>query len=120
EAYIAGRTDIKRLTVLHLSDVRRKLVDYFGEEKPLAEISPGDADDFRLDLMQRLGDNTVRRQCGRAKQFFRAAVRKRLIPENPFGDMKSCGVQANRSRDYFLTLEDAAKVLDACPNAQWR
>jgi integrase len=118
--YIASRTDVKPLTTRHLNDARRNLVAFFGEDKALADISPGDADEFRRDLLLRLGDNTVRRQCGRAKQFLRAALRKRLIRENPFADMKGCGVQANRSRDYFLTREDAAKVLEACPDAQWR
>jgi len=119
-SYIKGRTDVKPLTIRHLNDARRNLIAYFGEEKPLADITPGDADDFRRNLLQRLGDNTVRRQCGRAKQFFRAAVRKRLICENPFGDMKGCGVQANRSRDYFISRQETAVVLEACPDAEWR
>jgi integrase len=29
-------------------------------------------------------------------------------------------VLANRERDYFVTQEEAQKVLDACPDAQWR
>ena len=43
------------------------------------EVTPGDADEFRRFLLGHLGENTVRRHCGRAKQFFRAAVRKRLL-----------------------------------------
>lgn len=120
DSYIVGRTDVKPLTTRHLNDARRDLVAYFGEDKPLADVTPGDADDYRLHLLGRLGDNTVRRKCGRAKQFFRAAVRRRLIAENPFADMKGCGVQANRARDYFLTRLDAQKVSDACPDSQWR
>ena len=34
--------------------------------------------------------------------------------------MKGCGVRANPSRFYFITREEAQKVLDACPDAQWR
>ncbi len=30
------------------------------------------------------------------------------------------GVQANRARDYFIKREEAAKVLKACPDSQWR
>jgi integrase len=118
--YIASRTDVKPLTIRHLKDARRNLVAFFGENKPLAEITPGDADDFRRNLLQRLGDNTVRRQCGRAKQFFRAALRKRLIQSDPFGDMKGCGVRANKSREYFITRDMAQRVLDAYPDGEWR
>jgi hypothetical protein len=65
-----------------------------------------------------LGENTARRICGRSRQFFRAAQRNRLIAENPFADMTCITVQANRRRDYFITREDAAKVLEACPDSQ--
>ncbi|MBA3482843.1 MAG: tyrosine-type recombinase/integrase [Pirellulales bacterium] len=34
--------------------------------------------------------------------------------------MKGVSVRANKARDYFVPREDAAKVLDACPDAQWR
>ena len=118
--HIESRTDVKPLTTRHFNDARRKMIAFFGEDKPIADISPGDADSFRLFLRANLAENTTRRMCGRAKQFFRAALRKRLIPENPFADMEACGVVANRSRNYFLTREDAAKVLEACPDSQWR
>ncbi len=120
DQYISGRTDIKPSTRTNLEQVRRNLVDYFGGDKLLADIAPGDADEFRVNLLGKLGENTVRRNCGRARQFFRAAVRKRLIQENPFGDMKGCAVKATTDRFYFVTRETAAKVLEACPDAQWR
>ena len=118
--YLTGRTDIKPSTRTNLEQVQRNLLDFFGADKPLREVSPGDADGFRVFLLGKLAENTVRRNCGRAKQFFRAALRKRLIQENPFADMKSCTVQANASRFYYVTRDEAQKVLDACPDAQWR
>jgi len=120
DQYIASRADVKPGTETNLKQARKKLVEYFGESKPLGAITPGDADQFRQHLESKLGINTTRRHCGRAKQFFRAAVRKRLIPENPFGDQKGLAVRANPSRFYFLSREDAQAVLDACPDAQWR
>jgi hypothetical protein len=120
DRYIEGRTDVKPNTRAHLKRARNNLVDYFGAEKPLSEITPGDTDDFRVRLLQTLADNTVRRICGRAKQFFRAAVRKRLIAESPFADMKGTGVRANKSREHFVTREVAEKVLAACPDPEWK
>ena len=120
DGYIADRTDIKPWTKTNLKQARNNLVAYFGKTRRLAEITAGDADEFRRQLLTRLGENTVRRHCGRAKQFFRHAVRKELIAKNPFADMRGCGVKANRERDYTVTREVAQKVLDACPNAEWR
>ena len=55
----------------------------------------------------------------RAKQFFRDALRGKLIAENPFADVKAPS-QVNESRMAFIDLETAYKVLDACPDAEWR
>jgi integrase len=118
--YLAIRTDVKPSTMCNYRQVRSNLIDFFGFDKPLAEITPGDADEFRVQLQSKLADNTVRRNCGRAKQFFRAAVRKKLIPENPFGDLKGCGVMANESRFYTVTRKEAQQVLAACPDTQWQ
>ena len=38
---------------------------------------------------------------------------------SPFEDLTSA-TQANRTRDYYISLKEAQRVLDACPDAQWR
>ena len=120
DAYIAARCDTKASTRLVYGHTRRNLLEYFGEDKPLRDVTPGDADEWRLHLVrQKLADNTVRRRSGIAKQFFTAAVRKGLIERNPFADLKAA-VQANVSRMYFITRQEAQDVLNACPNAEWR
>ena len=68
DAYIEGRPDVKPNTVMNLNQARGWLVEFFGADRSLGEITPGDADDFRRWLFGRLGDNTARRHCGRAKQ----------------------------------------------------
>ena len=120
--YIGKRVDVKSSTATVYGHTRRCLVDYFGGNRSLRDISAGDADEWRLWLSHHeyLADNTVRRRCGIAKQFFRAALRKRLITENPFAEMRACLVRENRQRDYFVTRDETSKILDACPDAQWR
>jgi integrase len=66
-----------------------------------------------------LADNTVRRRCGIAKQFFRAAERKGLIAKNPFADLVAA-VRANASRFHFISREIAERIIEACPSAEWR
>ena len=85
--------------------MRRNLIGFFGPDKPLREITPGDADKWRLYLIgnQKLGRNTVRRRCGIAKQFFRAATRQKLISENPFEDLASAVGASENKRDEFIT-----------------
>ncbi len=120
-ALIEDRTDVKESTATIYGHTKRCLLKFFGTSKPLEEITAGDADRFRRFLGRAkpegegLADNTVNRRCGIAKQFFRAAKRQRLIAENPFADMKGVTVRANKSREFFITREMAAKVLEACP-----
>jgi integrase len=121
DEYIASRADVKRSTAIVYGHTRRCLVEYFGSDKALHEVTPRDGDRWRLWLVteELLADNTVRRRCGIAKQFFRAAVRDRLIAENPFRDLVAA-VRRNDKRYYFVTQEEAQKVLEACPSVEWR
>ena len=118
--YIAKRVDVKQTTRDHFDRARRNLIEFLGADTPLSAITPADGDDFRAHLLTTMADNTVRRICGRAKQFFRYAVRKRLLTESPFDDMRGTHVRANRSRDAFITPDMAYKVMDACPDNEWR
>jgi integrase len=119
DSYITGRTDIKPRTRLNLEACAARLVEFFGAERPLGEIQAGDADDFCSWLRSRYAQATAARTIKRAKQFFRSAVRKKLIGENPFADCKA-GHQSNRARSFFVTREAAQLVLDNCPDLEWR
>jgi site-specific recombinase XerD len=56
----------------------------------MAEVTPADGDKFReyLATTARLSPATVGKRLQIARQFFRAAMRARAIPENPFADVK--------------------------------
>ena len=114
---------MKPATVVVWGHVKRNLIDFFGANKPLRDITPGEAEDWRQHLASEKGEglseNTIRKRCQFAKMFVQAAVRHRLIDENPFAELKG-KVQANPTRSYFITRADTQKVLDACPNVQWR
>jgi len=117
--YIESRTDVKPRTRVNLEQAEKDLAGLFAS-KHLDEITPGDAEDFRVYLKSRgLAEGTIRRRCKRAKQFFIAAVKRKLIAENPFADIK-CGDYANQTRYYFVSQEESWAMLNACPDAEWR
>ena len=120
DGYIAGRTDAKPRTLINLDQARKRLLTFFGADKQIREVTEADAEEFyRWLLAEGLALNTARRLSGRAKQFMRFAVRKRLIPGNPFADVKTT-VGSNPERKFFVTRDVAGKVLDACPDTEWR
>ena len=125
--YFAHLT-VKPGTATAYGHTRRCLIDHFGEHKALRDIDTADADKWRQWLrtsnvrdLERdvISEATIARRVGVARQMFKRAVKWKLIPENPFADVKA-GSQTNRSRMFFVTPEMTAKVLDACPDNHWR
>ncbi len=51
DGYVASRQDVKGTTATVDGHTRRNLIDYFGADKPLRDITPGDADQWRLCLV---------------------------------------------------------------------
>ncbi len=100
--------------------------------RTLNSITAEDAHQFRVWMDKRkirqttsprkgepMAENGKRKHISAAKMFFNAAKRRGLIESNPF-EAQVSGSQANRSRDHYITPEDAAKVLEAAPDTPWR
>jgi len=120
DRYLDGRVDVKASTKVVMGHTRRCLLDHFSPDRSLRSFTPADADSFRIYLkMEGLAENTIRRRIGIARQFFTAAIRARLLTENPFDEIPASMI-ANEQRMRFVTREDSAAVLNACPDDQWR
>ena len=117
--YVTGRVDVKPATKEVWRQGEMGLVEFFGADKPIGEVSPGDADNYKLHLMgKKLASMTVRKRLQFATMIFRAAMRRRLIPDSPFADVSIKASMPDRSR--FITREEMAAILEACPNLDWR
>lgn len=110
---------IKPSTIAATAAAYKSLREYFGDDKLLRTITKGDAKAWRTNLAAEYADNTVRKRTAQAKTLFRAAIDHELIDRNPFDGLKSTLVE-NRARDYFVTRDEADKVLAACPTLEWR
>lgn len=117
------RADAKPRTIINLNVSRRELVGFFGEDRPMGEITSGHAIEFRSAMLGRgLADNTVRRHLGRARQFFAAAIDKGLIQKNPFFHRQiKVAVRGNPDRRQFIPREVIDRVLAVCEDdIQWQ
>ena len=113
------------------NNLKINLTEFFSEDQLISEILPGDADDFRRwlarkggrrkgeDKNQGLAQATVSRRCGMAKSWFKMALRKGWIKENPFEDQQRES-EANGERDYFVDLDITRKLFDACKDTNFR
>jgi integrase len=118
--YVARRVDVKPATKEVWSQVTRNLLECFGEQRDLRTIDETAAEDFKLFLLKaKLASTTVSKRLQFARQFFRAAVKRKLIPSNPFAEVASkATIKSDRQR--FITWEDTQRLLDSCPNTDWR
>ena len=98
-------------TLRNVDIVSDNLKTFFGQDKLIQDVSPGDADEFKAFLTsagrqdgEALGQATVSRRCGRSRQIFGFAVRKRWLSSNPFAHI-SRSSEANRSRDFYVPRE---------------
>lgn len=130
DSYLNRRSDVKSSTALIYNHVVNNLKTYFGEDKLLRDISPANSLDFQRWLkgspnlrsgVNGLSDSTVKRRCGITRQFFNDAVDRKLIPSNPFNHKQiKVTASSNTSRQYFVTEEESASVMAACPDHEWR
>ncbi len=120
--YIERRKDVKPGTRQRLKDAEKKLNAFFRGDR-LEDVTQKHAENFRIHLKANCGmaENTVRRHIAMARQFFTAAISADLITRNPFlGKGQPVSVRPNESKFFYVTREIAQKVLDACPDAEWR
>ena len=120
--YIESRPDVKAITKGKWQNAANKLSAFF-KEQPIDEITVQQAKDYRVYLKSTMGleENTVRRLIGLSRQFLNAAIDAEIMTKNPFrGRGQPVSVRANPARFYYVTQEMAMKVLEACPDEEWR
>jgi integrase len=117
--YIDSRSNLKPNTRRNYDTTKRLLEKHFQSDRPINSIHAGHARDYREWLIGKYATATVAREIKRARQFFEYAKDCRLITENPFAKIKS-GSQKNVSRKCFVDRATIDKVLDACPDGEWR
>ncbi|HEX4130875.1 MAG TPA: tyrosine-type recombinase/integrase [Pirellulales bacterium] len=117
--YVSRRIDVKPATKEVWGQVTRNLREHFGDDRELATISEADADDFKMYLTSEgLAPTTVHKRLQFARMFFRGAMKRRLIPSNPFADVTAkAAVRQDRQR--FVTVEETERLLELC-DPTWR
>jgi len=117
--YLASRSDLAPATLSRMNDTARLLVEHFGTERRLDQVTASDAEAFIHALEKRYAPNTVRRVTGWCRQFFTAAIKREMLTRNPFADLPGT-TRPNRSRSHYVSREEAQALIDAAPDAEWR
>jgi len=109
----------KPTTARNYDRARRLLEEFFGKERTLGSITEGDADAYKRWLLDRYAAASASVDLRRARQYLKAAVRRRLIAVNPFAEVP-CGPQVNDDRIVYVSPDTIEAVIAACPDDDWR
>ena len=97
----------------------RNLKGHFGDGRDIKSVTVADAEAFKAYLIdEALSSTTVHKRLQFARAFFRAALKRKHIDENPFAEVSSKAVMdGNRMR--FVTREEIDRIL-AIASLDWR
>ena len=129
ERYMSTK-EVKEGTMRTYEQCATSLIRHFGKERRLDTIKAMDADEWRSTLAKTgkirkmrgtrsLAGATVAKRINVAKAMFTTAATWGLIDRSPFTGMKS-GSQVNQRRSHFVSAEETRRLLDECPDAEWR
>lgn len=118
-SYILSRPDVKPATLEVWQQPCRNLTEFFGDDKPLRNITTGDCDQFKAWLLtQDLATATVAKRLSFARTFLHVARKHKLIDENPFSEVKIPAANVG-ARQRFIDRDALQKLFDVA-NPTWR
>lgn len=119
QRYVDNRSDVKPASKAIWRQGEKGLCDYFEASADLAAITEGMAEDYRQHLIRsKLATATIKKRLDFGRQVFRSAVKHRLIPANPFNEVR---IRVHLpDRRHFISQDDAMRLIDASPNEDWR
>ena len=119
QQYIDERQDTASANTLrnHRQSMN-KVRKHFGDTI-LAAITVTATKRFRDKLLTTLAPATVSREIRRNKQFMDQAIDEGIITTNPFDGIYGRN-EDNDQRMYYIDVDTILRVIDSCPNADWR
>lgn len=117
---VFGTLTVKPGTALVYGQTRTSMEKYFTTARALSSIGSLDIDGWRRSMAdEKLAGPTISKRVKTARMFFARAVTWKMITENPLAGVRA-GRQDNPERARFIERETVQRVLDACPDHEWR
>ena len=110
----------KPSTIKNMRAAANLLLAFFGNKKDISEIILIDGENF-VDHLKSKGyaPATISRAMQRTIAFFKFAQKSKVLVDNPFSGIKLMKI-TYPARMQFIDRTTFLKVLDHCPNTQWK
>lgn len=109
EHYISNRKYTSDRTENRHRQSKAKLIAFFAADKPLAMINAGDAEDFVRELYSQHAESTAAKHLNNSRMFFADAVKRGVLPANPFEGIKARG-KADPTRKAYWDPKDCQRL----------
>ncbi len=96
-----------------------KVIEAFGAETALRDVSPEQADRFFADMTDRYSRAHANKITKRTRQVFAKAVRLKIITDNPFADIR-IGDESNTDRQVFVDAKTIEKVISEATDNEFK
>ena len=118
-----GTLHIQKIRTQQYYDrIRSYLVEYFGEEERIDNISPANAmkhciwltsQRYEQNKKKNLGSCTIYQAIKRFRKIFNFGIKCRYVSENPYTDIRM-GKPTNKGKFQRVPMDDIYRVLEAC------
>ncbi len=109
----------KQRTFLNFRQAAKRLTDHFGPDADMRTITHDDAVEFAAELAENYAPSTMGRAVKYARQFFKGALRSKLVDENPFTGIRA-PTTPDETRKVYVPVETVERVIEQCPTPEWR
>jgi integrase len=117
--YIEERSDWKPGTQTTFRVATDKMMVFFGRDTPLENITAEQCHKYKAELLRDYSQGYTAKNVEWAKSLFTAAVKRKLLAENPFETVVA-GRHSNHDRMFFVSAEDTQALIDACNSPKQR
>ncbi len=111
--------EVKYSTQQTYETVRKRFLLYFDCNLNADELTIQDAKNWRKELTIRYAEASVAGSIQRTRAVFAWAVKRGYIAKNVWLEVNR-GSFVNKDREREVTRDEYAKILDACPDQNWR
>jgi len=120
DRFINQKADKSKGTQKAYHSVKRRFFGYFDPQESIKTVTKDAILEWKNHLFEteNYSEATIKGTLVHAKAAFAWAIAKEWITKNPFG--KIDGSYRNEENDRIITPEEYSRLLDACPNQEWR
>ena len=111
--------EVKQATVRKYLECQAFFFEMFSQTEHIETITPERLLEWKIAMLDEYAEATVAGYVKNLKAVFKWAVDQEWLTRSPAAKIPK-GSFRNRENDRFITMAEYAKLLDACPNQEWR